>query len=98
MNGFLRLLNVAAAVGLVTPLFALAQQAARPAAAPQIMPVEQPLIPPPPPSWQQGRPDSMRSSTLAPNPPGLTAKPASEIKLDQMKLDRKSTRLNSSHT
>ena len=86
MNGFLRLLNVAAAVGLVTPLFALAQQAARPAAAPQIMPVEQPLIPPPPPSWQQGRPDSMKSSTLAPNPPGLTAKPASEIKLDQMKL------------
>lgn len=56
------------------------------APAPQLQPTQQPLTPPPPPSWQQGKPESMKNSTLVPNPPGLTAKPASEIKLDKIKL------------
>lgn len=51
------------------------QQAAQPEAAPA-----------PPPSWAQGRPPELAGSKLAPNPPGLTAKPASEIHLDKIKL------------
>ena len=62
------------------------QPAATPAAAPQALPAQTPLAPPPPPSWHQGRPDAMKDSTLAPHPPGLTARPASEMKLDQIKL------------
>ena len=54
--------------------------------APLTQPTQQPLTPPPPPSWQQGRPDTMRSSTLVPNPPGLTAKHAAEMKLDKIRL------------
>ena len=82
--------GIAAALLLLGSGIAGAQQpatpAAAPAAAPQAQPAQKPLTPPPPPSWQQGRPDSMKDSTLAPNPPGLTAKPASEMKLDQIKL------------
>lgn len=49
-------------------------------------PAAQPLTPPPPPSWQQGRPDALRGSTLAPLAPGVTAIPAADIKLDRIKL------------
>jgi glucose/arabinose dehydrogenase len=75
-----------AAIALALPLTVLAQQPAQPAAAPQAAPAATPVTPPPPPSWQQGRPDSMKGSTLAPNPPGLTAKAASDMKLAQIKL------------
>jgi glucose/arabinose dehydrogenase len=54
--------------------------------APQVQPSQQELTPPPPPSWQQGMPESMKRSTLAPHPPGLTAKSASDMKLDKIKL------------
>ena len=62
------------------------QPAVQAAPAPQAQPAQQPLAPPPPPSWAQGRPESMKNSTLAPNPPGLTAKSATEMKLDRIKL------------
>ena len=62
------------------------QPAVQASPAPQVQPTQQALTPPPPPSWQQGRPESMKSSTLAPNPPGLTAKAASEMKLDKIKM------------
>ena len=79
-----------AAAALATVYPAGAQQPAAPAVqsapAPQAQPAQQALAPPPPPSWQQGRPDAMKSSTLVPNPPGLTAKPASDMKLDKIKL------------
>ena len=54
--------------------------------APLELPLQQPLAPPPPPSWAQGRPESMQQSTLVPHPPGITAKPAAEIRLDKIKL------------
>ena len=62
------------------------QPAVQTAPAPQTLPAQQALTPPPPPSWAQGRPESMLKSTLAPHAPGLIAQPASEIKLDQIKL------------
>ena len=82
--------SVAAALTL-TAVYAQAQlaqlaQPAQSAPAPQAAPTATPVAPPAPPSWQQGRPDSLKSSTLAPNPPGLTAKAASAIKLDKIKL------------
>jgi len=54
--------------------------------APRALPLQQELTPPPPPSWQQGMPESMKRSTLAPHPPGLTAKSAADMKLDKIKL------------
>ncbi len=54
--------------------------------APLVQPVQQPLAPPPPPPWAQGRPDSMKNSTLVPHVPGMTAKSVSEMKLDKIKL------------
>ena len=54
--------------------------------APLVPPVEQPLAPPPPPAWAQGRPESMKNATLVPHVPGMTAKPAAEMKLDKIKL------------
>ena len=44
--------------------------------------------PAPPPIWKQGQPESMKSSTLAPNPPKMTETPASEIPLDKLKLPK----------
>src|SRR5688572_32803851 len=61
-------------------------QAVQATPAPQTQPTQAPIAPPPPPSWQQGRPDGLKNSTLAPNPPGLTAKQAADMKLDQIKL------------
>ena len=82
---FITMPFAAAILALVTQ--ANAQQPAAPVAqaapAPQAQPEQKPITPPPPPSWQQGRPDSMKSSTLAPNPPGMTARAASEMKLDK---------------
>ena len=54
--------------------------------APQQQPAQQALPPPPPPSWMQGRPDAMKSSPLVPHADGVVAKPASDIKLDKIKL------------
>jgi glucose/arabinose dehydrogenase len=54
--------------------------------APLVPPVEQPLAPPPPPAWAQGRPDSMKNSTLVPHVPGTTARTAADMKLDKIKL------------
>ncbi len=71
---------------LMAPLAGAQQPTVEAAPAPQVQPTEQPLAPPPPPSWQQGRPASMNLSTLTPHPPGLTAKPAADIKLDNIKL------------
>jgi glucose/arabinose dehydrogenase len=93
VNTNLRTIVACAALALGA-LGAHAQQPAVPAAdpavkaapAPQSQPAQQPLTPPPPPSWQQGRPESMAKSTLAPNPPGLTAKAAADMKLSQIKL------------
>lgn len=66
---------------------AFAQQPAVQAApAPQVQLTPQALTPPPPPAWMQDRPDAMKNSTLVPHPPGLTAKPAAELKLDKIKL------------
>lgn len=64
------------------------QPAVQTSPAPQAQPLQQALTPPPPPSWAQGRPESMLRSTLVPHAPGMTAKPASEIKLDQIKLPK----------
>jgi glucose/arabinose dehydrogenase len=90
LNPSRRSLIVAAALA-VAAFHAHAQQAApapevQTAPAPRAQPAQQPLTPPPPPSWQLGRPESMAKSTLAPNPPGLTAKSAAEMKLGQIKL------------
>ena len=75
------------AVWLVSVTAAQAQQpTVQVAPAPQGELVQNPLAPPPPPAWQQGRPESMRNSALVPHPPSLTAKPASEIRLDTIKL------------
>ena len=74
-----------AAMALGAPSHAQ-QPAVQSAPAPLLQPEQQALTPPPPPSWQQGRPDAMKSSTLAPNPPGLTAKSAAEMKLDKIRL------------
>ena len=54
--------------------------------APQQLPAQQTLTAPPPPQWQQGRPESMKNSTLAPHAPGVIAKSAADIKLDKIKL------------
>jgi glucose/arabinose dehydrogenase len=40
----------------------------------------------PAPSWAQGRPGSLENSTLAPHPPGLIAKAATDIPVDRLKL------------
>lgn len=92
LNPFRCFLMASAMFAAVT-LNAYSQQAApadapavQAAPAPQVQPVQQPLTPPPPPSWAQGRPESMAKSTLAPNPPGLTAKAAADMKLNQIKL------------
>ena len=75
------------AVALGAATTAMAQPpAVQPAGAPQTQPVEQTIKPPPPPMWQQGRPDSMKDSTLTPHAPGLSATPAAQMKLDQIKL------------
>ena len=74
-----------AAAAMVTQAGAQ-QPAVQAAPAPLAQPLQQALTPPPPPSWAQGRPESMNSSTLVPYPPGMTAKPASEIKLDRIRL------------
>jgi len=42
--------------------------------------------PPIPPSWQQGRRGDQESSTLAPHPPGLTALPANELPVNNIKV------------
>jgi glucose/arabinose dehydrogenase len=39
-----------------------------------------------PPPWAQGRPAGQASSTLAPHPPGLTAKAANEIPINKIKV------------
>src|SRR5689334_9013377 len=78
--------GIVAAATICAAGVAAAQQQPTAAPAPQAQPAQSNLTPPPPPSWQQGRPDTMKNSTLAPNPPGLTAKSASEMKLDQIKL------------
>lgn len=75
----------AALFALALPL-AAQQPSVQSAPAPLQEPMQAPLAPPPPPFWQQGRPESMRNSPLVPNPPALNAKPASEIKLDKFKL------------
>jgi glucose/arabinose dehydrogenase len=76
-----------AAVVLASALPAPAQEpAVQSLPAPLVQPVQQPLAAPPPPPWQQGRPESMKTSPLVPHPPGLTAKPAGEIKLDTIRL------------
>lgn len=62
------------------------QPAVQVSPAPQVLPQQQALTPPPPPTWQQGRPDAMKSSTLVPHPPGMTALPAAQMKLDAIKL------------
>lgn len=41
-----------------------------------------------PPSWAQGRTAEQAASTLAPNPPGLTAVPGAEIPLNKIKLPK----------
>ena len=41
-----------------------------------------------PPSWAQGRTVEQAASTLAPNPPGLTAMPGEEIPLNKIKLPK----------
>ncbi len=71
-------LLLAAGVSLFTWSGAHAQQPAQPQAAP-------PAIPP---TWAQGRSAEQESSTLAPHPPGMTAKPAAEIPLDKIKLPK----------
>jgi glucose/arabinose dehydrogenase len=83
--GLNKALFVFAMAAVIGPVKAQ-QPAVQASPAPQVQPTQQALTPPPPPSWQQGRPESMKSSTLAPNPPGLTAKAASEMKLDKIKL------------
>jgi glucose/arabinose dehydrogenase len=86
---FSKPLGITALAG-ITLLCATSAAAQEPAVqvspAPRAQPLQQELTPPPPPSWQQGMPEAMKRSTLAPHPPGLTAKPASEMKLDKIKL------------
>ena len=83
---------IRAARGMGVLLFGLAgyahAQQTPPAPAPQAPAAAKPAEPKPPPSWQQGRPETMKDSKLAPNPPGLTAKPASEIPVDKVKLPK----------
>jgi glucose/arabinose dehydrogenase len=71
-------LLLATSVSLFTWSGAHAQQQAAPQAAP-------PAIPP---TWAQGRSAEQESSGLAPHPPGMTAKPAAEIPLNQIKLPK----------
>ncbi len=76
-----------AVIACVAATTAVAQPpAVQAAGAPQTQPLEQSIQPPPPPLWQQGRPDAMRDSTLTPHAPGLTAMPAAQMKLDQIRL------------
>jgi glucose/arabinose dehydrogenase len=80
-----RMAAALAAVAMIAS--AHAQDAAvQSSGAPLTLPVEQPLAPPPPPPWMQGRPDAMKNSPLVPHPLGITAKPAADIKLGQIKL------------
>ncbi len=79
-------LGLAAAVLITAPAVCAQQPAVQATPAPQVQPAQQALTPPPPPSWAQGRPESMKHSTLVPHAPGMTAKPAAEIKLDKIKL------------
>lgn len=69
-----------AGITLLTPSVAIAQaqQQAQPQAAP----------PPIPPTWAQGRSAEQEKMGLAPHPPGMTAKPGSEIPLNQIKLPK----------
>src|SRR3954447_17914941 len=41
---------------------------------------------PAPPGWQQGRPDSLASSPLAPNAPKLTVTPADQVPVGKLTL------------
>lgn len=79
----LTLLGMVSAVSAQSPAGPSAVQSA---GAPLVLPVEQPLAPPPPPAWAQGRPEPMKNSTLVPHVPGTTAKPVAEMKLDKIKL------------
>ncbi len=77
---------------MVLVAFALAAngQAQQPAVqatpAPLQQPAQQVLTPPPLPAWMQGRPEAMKNSLLVPHVGGVTAKPASNLKLDKIKL------------
>jgi glucose/arabinose dehydrogenase len=79
LMGWLSLLVIAAPASAQDPTV-------KSTGAPLVQPVQQPLPPPPPPPWVQGRPESMKNSTLVPHPPSLTAKSAAEITLDKIKL------------
>ncbi len=84
MQAALRLL-LPALILYALPL-AAQQPAVQSAPAPQTTLSESPLTPPPPPAWLQGRPESMKDSMLVPNAPGLSAKSAAEMKLEQIRL------------
>jgi glucose/arabinose dehydrogenase len=71
----MRLLATVLALGASASAMAQ-QQPAAPAAA----------APPAPPSWAQGRSADQEKSPLAPHPPGMIAKPATEISLDKIRL------------
>jgi glucose/arabinose dehydrogenase len=65
----------------VAPTRATAPPAPAPAAAPAVA-----AAPAAPPAWQQGRPASMASSTLAPLPGRMTVTPTTDIPLDRLEL------------
>jgi len=62
--------TVGLAAALALPSFALAQQAPLPSA----------------PGWQQGRPESMAASPLAPQPPRLTVTPPDRVPVGSLKV------------
>ena len=65
-----RLMALGLAAALALPAVALAQPAPAPA----------------PPGWQQGRPDSLAASPLAPNAPKLTVTPADQVPVGKLTL------------
>ncbi len=81
-----RFLIFFALAGLMAGFAAAQQPGVQTLPAPQQLPAQQILTAPPPPAWQQGRPESMRHSPLVPHPPGTTALPTAQIPLDKIKL------------
>ena len=69
-------------------LFAFATLGAHAQQQPSAQPAEPAATPKPKPTFYQGQPPEMADSPLAPHPPGLTAKPGSEIPLNQIKLPK----------
>jgi glucose/arabinose dehydrogenase len=73
-------------------LFAQAVLAQQPApqppatAAPQAAAAAAPAAPLIPPTWAQGRKPEQEAANLSPHPPGLTALPANEIPVNQIKV------------